>query len=518
MKKLVAILILALVIRSAFFGTYFTGDAIDTAGPARNFAEIGRAAVYSTSETSNGEMTYIDDGLFFNFTHPPMRTLLYSLWASIFGFNAFMIFLPIIFGLLSIVFIYLIGRHLYSEKVGVIAALLAALLRYHFYASSIAFGDNFLMLTTAASVFFFLKYLRGKKNIYLSLFVIMTVLGFLTKLSALAILPALLVIAYLHRDRVKFSKSFLFIVSAGVLSLLAIYFSFPINEALTGVSNDEFNFFDSYVKSFMTARTGYQETGYEKIFYMSSFAWQLTPFFAALMLIALARLKRDKPFYILACWLGITFLIAFLSSGQDFQRLMIIGIAPAIILSAKLVSELWRNDMQYIIFGATVALLLAYLTGLNDMLPYYSPTSVAFFFVLATVFIFVPKNRQLLIGAATGLSIFFLFGTSFLITMNSSATSQLIDAVRERDYPYTELWSDRDISLYLAPSGQASFLRRPELNEKFLRERQVKYLAFYSMYEEEKIINISKLCEDEPFFAIVNSRKVGITCKISQTS
>src|SRR3989338_8135732 len=237
MKKLVAILILALVIRSAFFGTYFTGDAIDTAGPARNFAEIGRAAVYSTSETSNGEMTYIDDGLFFNFTHPPMRTLLYSLWASIFGFNAFMIFLPIIFGLLSIVFIYLIGRHLYSEKV-----------------------------------------------------------GFLTKLSALAILPALLVIAYLHRDRVKFSKSFLFIVSAGVLSLLAIYFSFPINEALTGVSNDEFNFFDSYVKSFMTARTGYQETGYEKIFYMSSFAWQLTPFFAALMLIALARLKRDKPF------------------------------------------------------------------------------------------------------------------------------------------------------------------------------------------------------------------------------
>ncbi|HLD03070.1 MAG TPA: hypothetical protein VJC07_05220 [Candidatus Nanoarchaeia archaeon] len=197
---------------------------------------------------------------------------------------------------------------------------------------------------------------------------------------------------------------------------------------------------------------------------------------------------------------------------------MIIGIAPAIILSAKLVSELWRNDMQYIIFGATVALLLAYLTGLNDMLPYYSPTSVAFFFVLATVFIFVPKNRQLLIGAATGLSIFFLFGTSFLITMNSSATSQLIDAVRERDYPYTELWSDRDISLYLAPSGQASFLRRPELNEKFLRERQVKYLAFYSMYEEEKIINISKLCEDEPFFAIVNSRKVGITCKISQTS
>ena len=80
-----------------------------------NFVEIGRAAVYATTDTQASSVSHIEDGLYFNFTHPPMKTLLYSLWAVAFGFNAFMIFLPIVFGLLSIVFIYLIGKHLYSE-------------------------------------------------------------------------------------------------------------------------------------------------------------------------------------------------------------------------------------------------------------------------------------------------------------------------------------------------------------------------------------------------------------------
>ena len=148
------------------------------------------------------------------------------------------------------------------------------------------------------------------------------------------------------------------------------------------------------------------------------------------------------------------------------------------------------------------------------MLPHYNLSVVAFFFLIAAAFIFVPKNRQLLLGASVGLSIFFLIGTSFFVPMNSSAASQLTEAVRERGYPYKELWTDRDVSLYLAPEGQASFLQRPELTEEFIRVENVKYIAFYSVYEENKIIDISKLCEDEPFFATVNGRKVGIACKI----
>ena len=515
-KALVLILILAFAIRASFFGTYFTGDAIDTVGPARNFVEIGRAAVYATTDTQASSVSHIEDGLYFNFTHPPMKTLLYSLWAVAFGFNAFMIFLPIVFGLLSIVFIYLIGKHLYSEKIGLIAALLAALVRYHFYSSVIGFGDNFLMFTIAATVYFFLRYLTAKKSIYLAPFFVFAILGFLTKLSSVAIIPVLLAIAFIMKDKIKFRSSFLIIAAAVLLSFLSIYFSYPVTEALTGVSNSDFNFFDSYIKTFFAARVGYQDLAYEKAFYVSSFAWQMTPFFAALLLMALVRLKRDKAYFALSSWLILTFLIGFASSGQDFQRLMIIAIAPAIILIARYVSELkWKKDKAYIIFSATAVFLLAYLTGLNDMLPHYNLSIVAFFFLLAAVFIFLPKNRQLLLGASIGLSIFFLAGTNFFIPINSSAASQLTDAVRERGYPYGELWTDRDISLYLAPSGEPSFLQRPELSERFIRDNNVRYIAFYSIYEESKIVEISNLCVDEPFFAQVNGRKVGLACALT---
>lgn len=516
-QYLLAILILALLVRSIFIGTYFTGDAIDTVGPARNFAEIGRAAVYNTiPENCNLFILYLDEnGNCFTFSHPPMKTLLYSIWALLFGFNTFMIFLPIIFGLLSIILIYLIAKDLYSEHVGLIAALLAALLRYHFYASTITFGDNFLMMTVAASIYIFLRYLKTKNNYYIAPFFILMGFGFLTKLSVVTIIPVLVVIGYIFRGKAAFKLSFLVIAASIFLSFLAVYFSYPLTEALTGVSNSDFNFFESYIKTFFAARTGYQDIAYEKTFYVMSFAWQMTPFFAALLLLALIKLKRDKPYIALSSWLMFTFFIGFTSSGQDFQRLMIIAIVPAIILTAKFLSDIkWEKDRNYILFGTTAMFFLAYIMGLNDMLPHYTLSTVAFFFVLAAIFIFVPKNKQLLLGASVGFSIFFLFGTNFLVTMDSSAASQITDAVREREYPYKELWTDRDISLYLAPEGQASFLQRPELTEEFIKEKRVKYIAFYSVYEEDRIINISKLCEDEPFFAVVNRRKVGIACKI----
>ena len=194
---------------------------------------------------------------------------------------------------------------------------------------------------------------------------------------------------------------------------------------------------------------------------------------------------------------------------------MIISIAPAIILAAKYVSDIkWEKDRYHILFGAAAAFLLALLTGLNDMLPYYASPVVAVFFLIAAAFIFIPKNRQALLGASAGFSIFFLVGTSFFIPINSSAASQLAAAVQERGYPYEELWTDRDISLYLAPDGRPSFLQRPKLSEEFITLNRVKYIAFYSIYEEDKIVEISGMCLDEPFFAVVNWRKVGLACAL----
>ncbi len=515
-KLLVSIIILAFAVRAVFIGTYFTGDSIDTIGPARNYVEIGRAAVFATNDNYT-KFSYTDDGLYFNFTHPPMKTLLYSLWASLFGFsNTVIVILPIIFGLLSILFIYLLGKGLYSEKTGLIAAAIAAVIRYHFYASTITFGDNFLMLAITASIYFLIMYLDTTKKPYLAYFSVLTVFGFMTKFSIFAMIPVFFAVCHLYRNKIRFKASVTAIILITLVSISAVYLSFPITEYFTGVSNKEYNFFDSYMNTFLAARVGNQPLLQEKAFYSLSFAWQSTPFFAALTLLALLGLKRDKSYWIMTSWLAITFLIGFASSGQDFQRLMVISITPAIILGAKYVSDIdFYNSRVAFAAAFILVLLLAVLTGLNDMLPYYNPEIVGLFFVLAAVFAFAPQRKQLLFGASVGLSIFFLIGTNFLVPISSSAVQQLVGSVEERGYPYKELWTERDISLYLAPDNEPSFLQRPELNEEFIRGNNVRYIAFYSIYEEGKIIDTSTLCGDEPFFAIVNGRKVGLACEIS---
>ena len=514
---LLIILLIAFLVRATFIGTYFTGDAIDTVGPARNYVEIGRAAVSATNISENATFGYIDDGLYFNFTHPPMRVVLYSLWASIFGFsNVIMILLPIIFGLLSIVFIYLIGKELYSERVGLIAAALAAVIRYHFYGSVIGFGDNFLMFTVTASIYFFYMYLKTTKIIYILPFLVFTVLGFLTKLSVVTTIPIFVVMAFLYKDKIKLTRSILVIILVTIISFVFIYFSYPITEKFTGISNNKFNFFDSYIGTFFAATNGYQDIIYEKVFYILSYSWQFTPFFAALIILSIVRLKRDKRYYALVSWLVITFLIGFASGGQDFQRLMIIAITPGVLLVAKYVSDLnfFKKDLKFIVLSGIIVFVLAQLTGLNDLSPTYVLWLTCAFFLLAAILMVMPKNKQILLGTSIGLSLFFLIGTNFLVNINSSAVQQLTNEVKERNYPYYDLWTYRDISMYLAPEGKSSFLQRPSLNKDFISKNNVTYIAFYSIYKENDIINISSLCEDKPFFAVVNNRNVGLVCKI----
>jgi len=512
---LLVIILLAFAVRSVFIADLFTGDAIDTVGPARNFVETGRAAVYATS-AEPGILGYVEDGLYFNFTHPPMRFALYSIWAVIFGLPALSL-LPILFGVLSIIFIYLIAREIFSEKVAVIAALLAAVLRYHVYASVIGFGDNLLMVFVGAMIYFFILYLRRKSYHYLLPVILFSAAGILTKLSILPVFAVLVLLAWIHRDKIKFHMSFVIVLMVFLASFIALFFSYPVVEHFTGVSLSDVDFFSIYVDTLFLASEGYQPFVQEKSFYLLSFAWQMTPFFAALLLLSLVRVEKSREYWSLVAWLVVVFLAGFASSGQDFQRFMVIAIIPAVVIVAKYVSDIdWNWNLAVVSFVAVLA--AAGGLGLNDMLSHYSPEIPALFFLAAFILLFLPRNEEkrkiILVAAAAALSVYFLFGTAFIIHANSSAVSQIVDEVRDRGYPYEQLWTTRDISMYLAPYGHPSLLKRPLLNQS-LSEQAVSYFAFYSVYEESKIIELSAGCIDKPFFAEVNSRKVGLVCQLS---
>jgi 4-amino-4-deoxy-L-arabinose transferase-like glycosyltransferase len=66
--------------------------------------------------------------------HPPLYYIFVQVSRMLFGVNYFSVRLPtVIAGILTVPFVYLIGRRLYTRRVGIIAGLLTAVSAYHLH-------------------------------------------------------------------------------------------------------------------------------------------------------------------------------------------------------------------------------------------------------------------------------------------------------------------------------------------------------------------------------------------------
>src|SRR3989338_11075563 len=107
--------------------------------------------------------------LFFNYSlgdfHPPLYHLVIKAWISVFGISEPAVRTPsILFAIGTIYLTYLIGRKLYDQKTGIIAALLLATAPLHIYYSQEARMYMMAAFFTTLSIYFFLKLLE-KDNI-----------------------------------------------------------------------------------------------------------------------------------------------------------------------------------------------------------------------------------------------------------------------------------------------------------------------------------------------------------------
>jgi uncharacterized membrane protein len=90
--------------------------------------------------------------------HPPLHFFMLYLWIPVFGNSEVAVRLPsVIFGIISIVLIYKIGRHLFNEKVGLISSFLSAISYYHIYYSQETRSYSLLLFLTLLSFLFFIK-------------------------------------------------------------------------------------------------------------------------------------------------------------------------------------------------------------------------------------------------------------------------------------------------------------------------------------------------------------------------
>ncbi|MDD2758519.1 MAG: glycosyltransferase family 39 protein [Patescibacteria group bacterium] len=91
-------------------------------------------------------------------TNPPLHLLLLKLWFYVFPANEFWQRLPsLIFGVLTVWWLYKIGRGWFSARVGLIAAALLALHPYHIFLSAFGRGYTLFLMLAVISLYYFLR-------------------------------------------------------------------------------------------------------------------------------------------------------------------------------------------------------------------------------------------------------------------------------------------------------------------------------------------------------------------------
>ncbi len=106
----------------------------------------------------------------YEWTHPPLGKEITALGILIFGDNTFgWRFFQAVFGVLGAIFIFLLARNLFNDRVGLLAALLYSLESFLFALSRITMTDIFIANFVLLASLFIVKFVQSRKTLYLLL-------------------------------------------------------------------------------------------------------------------------------------------------------------------------------------------------------------------------------------------------------------------------------------------------------------------------------------------------------------
>lgn len=510
---IVAIIVLAAGLR--FYGADRTliNDEVTWAETAQNLAATGEPLQY----VQCGSPSYF-------YWHPPFGRIAYSFATGLFGFGNFAFrLLPIIFGVVTVAATYFLGRELYSEKTGIIAAVLMALSHYHIlYSQNVDVDGGFLAFFNVASVLFFVMHKKyGGRYLYLSL--IFLALSIFTKFSGF--LPIFAMLAYSYfADRKNIKKDAAVLIATSALSIIPIF--------LYALATGDMNYFTGpldYALFTIFERTGQrtmEQIVFNKAFYLSTVTWMLTPFLTMLFLLALRRVKKDKNYALLAAWSVITYAAFFVSFNLDIQRYYAAALAPVFILTAKLLADrvkFKKSGLMLIAATAAIAGTAAFAFNINDLQGYHNPLLLGFVYLIAVAIAIVPLRllktykMPLLAGAFVGLSLYFVFSASSWHAIQSETVDKLAQNADEFGFDYKNVWGNKDVEYALTPQGELLQYCFPEPDKEFLEKNNVRYISVYHFRNEEGLKSVAESCirKEEVY---VNGHLVGLTCELGYSN
>jgi 4-amino-4-deoxy-L-arabinose transferase-like glycosyltransferase len=144
---------------------------------------------------------------------------------KIFGLSHFQFFrvIPVFFNLLLLLFIYLLVKELFQQKIALLTAFLLALSPWNIALARLLFNVSFLPLFFIAGSFFLIKGLKTTKNYHYFLAAIIWGLSFYVYASSFIWLPILLVlIVFSFKDwlkKIKLANYFSFFVPLIIIAL-----------------------------------------------------------------------------------------------------------------------------------------------------------------------------------------------------------------------------------------------------------------------------------------------------------
>ena len=154
-------------------------------------------------------------------THiPPLYYILLHFWVGLFGTGEFAVrSLSAVFGSLSIVALYKLGKYLFNVKVALYSSLIFAVSFFQIYFSQEARMYSLLTFTTLLSVFFFLKSINENRLRFWVSYIIVSILMLYTHLYGIFIIAfQFFYFLFYYRTKIGYVKNCLaafFLVAVG---------------------------------------------------------------------------------------------------------------------------------------------------------------------------------------------------------------------------------------------------------------------------------------------------------------
>lgn len=153
---------------------------------------------------------------------PPLYYFLLHYWMYAFGETELALrSLSVLFGILLIIAVYFIGKRIFSEKVGLYAALIVSVAPIHIMYSQQIRMYTLLSLTSLMSMYYLLRFIQDKKRSFLVGYGTFTILSLFTHNYGMFLLPvqALLIVLFV-RQRQMILWWFLSVVCIGAVYAL----------------------------------------------------------------------------------------------------------------------------------------------------------------------------------------------------------------------------------------------------------------------------------------------------------